>query len=566
MNQNPAAQPSDPTTAVQRRRRRSHWPVVSGVLAVFAMGLLVAGSDIFFGPERRQPAKRDPARRETPGSPAMTPAADDNDVQSKGIPSTARSETSTASALVDDDGQTLWTSPTSGPPLDLSYLPPGVQLVVALRPRALLEHSEGEKILAALGPTGEQGVRHVEQATGLPLRDLERLTIAASIDSAGSWLITIVAALRNPISLDAPGTPLPDQAHYLPNVHAGKLLVIAPQSTIDAIINLGDNPPPLRRDMERLLTHTDADRHATILVAPNFLFGEGQGIFRGVMARLRGPLFWFLGDEFSAAALSLHWDENFFAELIAVPTADTPPERAAAILAERSAEIPDRIEDYILGLAASPHGRRVVARFPAMTRKLTTYTRSGFGRDHATLRAYLPAIAGHNLLMGAELTLAESIANAAPASSAGESAPAGEIIASTNSISPSAIDALQKPTTLRFARETLESALDQLSKDIGIEIIILGPDLQSEGITKNQSFAIDLENQPAQNVLIEILRLANPDKSATGLTDPRQKLVYIVKPTTPGGPDVIHITTRAAAAQRDDKLPPAFVSDSGGTP
>ena len=59
---------------------------------------------------------------------------------------------------------------------------------------------------------------------------------------------------------------------------------------------------PLRRDIERLLDHTDADRQVTIIVAPNSLFSEGQTLFAGELERLRGPLFWFLGDELSGGA------------------------------------------------------------------------------------------------------------------------------------------------------------------------------------------------------------------------------------------------------------------------
>ena len=93
---------------------------------------------------------------------------------------------------------------------------------------------------------------------------------------------------------------------------------------------------------------------------------------------------------------------------------------------------------------------------------------------------------------------------------------------------------------------------------MGVEIVIRGPDLQLDGITKNQSLAIDVENQPAEAILAEILRRANPDKSATDAHDPRQKLVYVTGPKGPGGPEVIFITTRARAAERGDKLPAAF--------
>ena len=90
-------------------------------------------------------------------------------------------------------------------------------------------------------------------------------------------------------------------------------------------------------------------------------------------------------------------------------------------------------------------------------------------------------------------------------------------------------DRLAKVTSLKFAKDTLEAALEQLSQDIGVPIVIRGPDLQADGITKNQSFGIDISDKPAEEILVEILRLANPDKTATGPHDARQKLVYIIE-------------------------------------
>jgi hypothetical protein len=107
-------------------------------------------------------------------------------------------------------------------------------------------------------------------------------------------------------------------------------------------------------------------------------------------------------------------------------------------------------------------------------------------------------------------------------------------------------------TSLRFARDTLEAGLRMLSEDTGIPIVIRGEDLQLDGITRNQLFAIDAADKPAEEILIEVLRLANPDKLATGPSDPRQKLVFVV------GPEAIFITTRSKAADRGEPLPAAF--------
>jgi hypothetical protein len=115
-----------------------------------------------------------------------------------------------------------------------------------------------------------------------------------------------------------------------------------------------------------------------------------------------------------------------------------------------------------------------------------------------------------------------------------------------------------RPTSLQFARDSLESALEQLSQAIGVEIVIIGPDLQSDGITRNQQLSINLENRPAAEILVEILRAANPDKSSSGPQDDRQKLVYVVKPLSPGGEEGVFVTTRSRVAERGEVLPAAF--------
>jgi hypothetical protein len=478
-------------------------------------------------------------------------------------------------ALIDDDGQTLWVSPTAGKPLNIEYLPAGVQILVALRPEALANHSELDKILASLGPIGHRALLQFQEILLVP-KSVRQCVIGFVPAGDGHWRTAMVAQLTgHQTATEHLATKLPDArvethgaanyrvvndwAYYAPNVDR-LLLVVAPRESIAEIIDLGGDPPPLRREVARLLAHTDADRHLTVIAAPNSLFSEGQALFSGRMDRLRDPLFWFLGDELGAVALSLHWNDNFFVELVAVPTLETSPERAARILAERVAQIPDHLEEFVVSLNPHPYARRVVARFPAMARKLATYTRRGFEADHALLRCYLPAIAGHNLLMGTELTLAESHTRGpvdAPMSTI-RVPPAETALPSVSPRRSGVREQLRRITSLSFSRDTLEAALDQLSQEIGVEIVILGSDLQAEGITKNQLFGIDLANKPAEEILVEILRLANPDKSASGPSDERQKLVYVISSPEDGRPAQILITTRGRAAERAEELPTVF--------
>jgi len=546
------------TSSPAKKRPRFGVLVVFGAIACIGLIMLLlttALSEPRGGNQARDRAKSAERRQQRVTIPIDKKAAT--------VPEGAQSSVT----LIEDDGQTLWASPTDGPPLNLAYVSPGAQIISAVRPQAILQNSEGQKVLNALGPLGMQAIALLEQMTNVPFDQMERVVIGWQATSSGNWQATLVVYADAHVVSDSIGQlanatenehkgqkyqVVEDWAYYVPSRGDGKLLVVAPIGAMNDIIDLAGDPPPLRRDVERLLAHTDAERDVTIVVTPNSLFSEGRSMFEGEMTRLRQPLFWFLGDELSAAALSLDWGDNFFFELIATPTLDMSTERAASILMERVNEIPDKLEAYVVGLDPQPYGRLVVARFPAMVRKLSAYTRSGFDADHAVLRGYLPAVAGHNLLMGAELTLAEQPAGARPLPEA--TAPSG-----TPEVTPVSVrERLRRATSLRFARDTLEAALEQLSRDIGVAIIIRGPDLQADGITKNQSFAIDIQNRPAEEILVEILRLANPDKTATSPNDPRQKLVYVIAATGPDVTEQVIVTTRAAAAARGDELPPAF--------
>lgn len=545
-----------PASAARRRRNKNQFWIVGAALAAFASVLLILGSGILSGPtslSNRGAQPQPPNLTERDKTPVVVGNSPNDNSQPENL-------------IVDDDGETLWVSPTDGPPLDLAFLPPGVQLVVALRPRELYEHPEGEKVVDSLGPLGKRAIEVVEQSIGAPLRDVSKLFIAIGIGADGAMSTSLVASLPQPVSLAELRERLPGareeklasetylvaatEAFFIPSARPDTL-VVAPASAMPDIVELDGVAPPLRRDMERLVAHTDDSRQVTILVAPNFLFSEGRGLFSGAMAPLRSPLFWFLGDEFSASSLSFHWGDNFFAELVAVPTLETLPERASQILAKRIDQIPDRLQTYLDSLHPSKYSRQVVARLPAMLRQLASYTRRANERDVAILRSYLPVVAGHNLLLASELAIAESSGATTAVSIAPQDAPL------------SVADRLRKVTSLRFTRDTLETALGMLASDIGVEITILGADLQLEGITKNQSFAMDSTDRPAEEILVEILRKANPDKAASGPADPRQKLVYVIRPSaSPGAPESIIVTTRAQAAQRGETLPAAFVSPS----
>ena len=254
-------------------------------------------------------------------------------------------------------------------------------------------------------------------------------------------------------------------------------------------------------------------------MAPSFLFTDGQGLLVGDMEKLREPLAPFLGDGVDSLLSSAELGNELFLELRAVGPADQRPDELARVLQLRLEKLSEQLEAYVAALQPGPYGRLVVIRFPRMVQLLSDYTRSGAENREAVLRCYLPGAAAHNLLLASQLTLLEQ-----PAAAAAE-APAPAKVAP-----PSAAAALEKRIKLSFPRDTLERCLDLLSKEIDVPVVILGGDLQLEGITKNQSFGLDERDQVARDVLDKVLALANADG----------KLVYVIKLAAGRGRDDFH--------------------------
>jgi hypothetical protein len=453
---------------------------------------------------------------------------------------------------VPDDGISLWASPTAGPPLPTDYIASGAQLILAVRPANILRHPDGDQLLPALGPWGDIAAHAVKDATGLDLNQVDQVLLVIHDGGDGKPVATAIfrttEAMAPQERLPAWGNPTAttdgDATYYqgakdsffLPAKEGGKLLVVGPTAQIKEIIHPTDGPPAMPRSLELLLPHTDANRDVSLVFVPAYLFGDGQSVLSGPLLALKKPLEDYFTTDVGAAQLSLHFDANFFAEL---RTVGLPGKEASTLsddLLRRLKAVPANVENDLDALNLHPYGRKLLRRLPEWMRLLSDYTRGGVDADEPVLRCYLPMIAAPNLLMGTELALAEQPIQGSGALAGGPKKP--QTIA----------ELLKKKTTLTFPRDTLEKSLQLLFEDVGIKYEILGPDLQLEGITKNQSFGLDEHDKPVEEILQKIMRLANSDG----------KLVYVIKPEKPGGPEMLFLTTRAAATKRGDKLPPGL--------
>jgi hypothetical protein len=171
-----------------------------------------------------------------------------------------------------------------------------------------------------------------------------------------------------------------------------------------------------------------------------------------------------------------------------------------------------------------------------MVRFVGQQLRVGVEEDQVVVNGYLPAIAAHNLALGAELAIVRP--RIGPAADPGSSAPPAE--------GPKSVaQRLRAAITVVQTGDTLERALQTISAEIGVPIEILGGDLVGEGITRNNRFDLDIKETPAGEALRTVLLKANPEG----------KLVYVIKPQSAEGEEAIYVTTRAGAQRRGEALP-----------
>jgi|694.fasta_scaffold68212_2 serine/threonine protein kinase len=558
------------------KQTASRWIVASlGLAALAATGLFMA-----FG-TRTPVVVPKPLSRASDADVAASEKSrveqpSDAEAASAAEPAEATLQGRPAPRLVDaaDVPSVPWASPTSGSPPTLQHLPPGSQLVLLARPADLFASDDGRQFVKALGSRAEQALAGLAAACGCPPEGIEFVQAGWQADPAARPdAVAMGYAVRGtqafPVAHDEAAreeawgktTPRevddetihvgPALAYWLPRVDGGRVLVAAPEKLLREIVaadaagrerttaadwrdRLQATLPP---DLEELVGMLDEDRQVTLFGAPSYLLHDGRPVFAGPLAKLVEPLNAVLGEGSAAAAISLHCGDTFYLELDAIPGRSGAARGEAAALADRIAAIADTVEAYCEALDPHPYGRKVVRRLPGMVRILAANLRTAVEGKGVVVNCHLPRQAGHNLALASELAVEQSPGVGG--------AVVTEAIASA---SQSAVERLAKRISLTFARDTLEKSIQMLAEEIGLPIEILGRDLELEGITKNQSFGLDEQDQPAEAILGTILARSNPDG----------KLVYVVRRRD--GAESIEITTRAAAAKRGDDLPAMFAT------
>ena len=517
--------------------------------------------------------------------------------------------------LIPDDGSTIWETPTLGAPIDLDFLPPAPKIIVHANTKQLLAKVEGQRLLMAMGEPFAQLLAKFESTIGLPLTDVDQLLVSYhQTDQDQYQWIAVVRCSRSqdqlketwgnltvskslggqsifetdagmsyffvdndnppiatPELVETTSTPnettdnpplaeqtVPDQTESAPAQETVKFIV-GRNEIVRSVADLGFGYP-VSGSIQTLQKSSDEQRDLSLLFLRPSLFNDrGQNWMGNKLSVFNRQLSEIIPDEVRGGMLSFHADQGDYLEVVLDRQVDISADELETRI---QTGIDDRLKKLISftqRIPVSEHWQALQNRYAEMLSTLTDEFRWSSSDKQLTGNAWLPPLASHNLVAASELVATFQ----------------------KTAIDPNA-NQLQVPQTLAELLQTkrdldianppdLNVLLADLQQEINGDynrlpfkwrIVLLGADLEKDGITKNQRPGpLQLEQKSFTEILTSIVVSANPDKDITGAADLNCKLIWVVAPD-PDNPtqQAILITTRAAAEKKSYQLPDSFVN------
>ena len=498
-------------------------------------------------------------------------------------------------AVEPDDGQMLWAPPQAGSPYSLEMLPAGVEAMVFVsgnlwhrRGNAagisqwwLDMHPELGKLLSTIPLGSDDRVSAIAIALlpskkpGVP-QAVFRFTYSqpVSIDSVTQRLTGFSMQLFDPKkdkrkglwSNEATSNPLAALMDGLQTDASAmiKRVVVGPQELIATLPELNGAPAPVRRQLETLLKTTDSRSDLTLLFAPSFLFGDGRELLAS-SPKLQSTLRESIDETMQAVTFTTTIEPRWYMELRMLGSETRDAGKFSTALKSTLTEIPEGFEKELTsGSVVHPYWRALGLRFPQMMRALNRYGRFGLEDGQIVTNVYLPTDAMNNIAIASWMALQNPVANSG-STIASPTKPASK--PATKSIE----EILESKITIGFEQESLEAALQLIAGEVtdsvlagaSITMNINGTAFQKEGITRNQSIrSFKHEGDTLRNILMDLVRRANPVTTVQSPTEQNQKVVWLIleDPDKPGQKK-IELTTRTWAVGNNATLPKEFVSE-----
>ncbi len=589
VEQRSAEPPSPPPVASEatapglraRRKKQSKAPLVLGAMCV-AILLLIIGLLVPRSPEE-ETADKDLRRPPVPANIPRVTNGKKNDESPPPRKAPEKGSETTGYQLIDDD-RLLYVPPypadTEKPLLD--YLPPGPAIVASLRVASILESGIGGQLIDAFAPELEALLSGIAERTKLPMEAIQTCGLALHAGKEGwpevSLAIQLTTAVPAKDLIEKWGVAASRTADGV-TIYAGDALesdafyfegkgeepvsrfAIGSVTKISEVAEVEGGGILLPRNSQSLWDATSGEADIVVLFAsPNFLFADGREVLSKSLPGFVDPLKSALQPDVSALVVTVDFGaEQMFVETRMAPSGGTSAAAIVRMLQEKINAWTEWADDFIINSVPDASWRLLANRLRSMVSFVAQRVRFGVSDEMAVANVYLPAQAVPQVVLATAFAL-----NTPKGVAVATGAPTAAKVLSVD-------DLLDRKMSVTFEQESLEFAVDNIvtafERDLPSgskmpEIRIIGGDLQLMGITQNQQVRdFKQANVALRKVLTELVRRANPDKTATGANDEKQSLIWVVAEdaATPGVKEIL-ITTRNSAAGKYE-LPEEFKTE-----
>ncbi|TWU60974.1 hypothetical protein V7x_52850 [Crateriforma conspicua] len=556
-----------PTSSTRRRgrsRRRSPVPILLGMLAIPLLCLCIV---LVWQSSQPDPGDRSAARPRV--SPDFVPPVINR--------STARSGNNSDATPGNEGADSELFAPPR--PTETAFrldgLPPGPGMLIHLRPADWMSDPDGQAVIKALSPELSGAVDDLAARTGRAAQEIASLTIALHPGDSGRPEMTWAVDLATPVnrqtwieqlglslSMTATGKKIysgddPDSdAYYIPEHDDVSMLsqfTVGSVPMVSEVAEIDGLAISLPRNLQSVWQHCDQTQSLSVVLTPNFLFTDARQWVRRVAPSGLTELARWMVPSVSGVAVTidLRGDDVYWVTRWS-PAGGTNEATLLSQVRRRMDQLPATAEDFLIRSQPEVSWKALAIRLPRMWDFLLRHTRFGLKDRQAVAGGYLPK---HTL---DQIVLANLLALRTP-----DSVPAIDT-ASPPKQSLSLSELLQRPMSISFDQESLESAIDVIREEFARDlpagtdapvIEIKGNDLRLMGITQNQQIRdFQIDRLPLADVLTRLVLSANPDRTATGPTDPKQTLIWIATSDS----QKILITTRESAGNYQRIPDPTF--------
>ncbi|MDA1211026.1 MAG: hypothetical protein O2955_00830 [Planctomycetota bacterium] len=416
-------------------------------------------------------------------------------------------------------------SPTAGEPVDMHFIPAGSRIIFHLRPAALWEDGGlAQEVRYCLGPVTEWAETKIKEISLREPAEIEELLVCLALGSPStppeiSAVVQLKQEMKRSEFITAVQGRPDDQFGYPVYIAGDRAFMIADESLktyttcpahlAQEMVHARGRLQPTDPAIEEIMSHTDRDRHFTLVLTPIDLLLTGHQ--ETLLPELARPLFTnminWLGDDVEAVVWSAHLDEEFRSDIIIRSDAKMSVMRSQRQFQNRLDELPKYVLSLVQQMNPTKVGvRKIIGRFPAMLKALQMATLISIDERHVLLSAQLPERSAPNLALGTLLTWDESTRTSFSADGGGK--PTTLAAADRNKTQQTKIvDRLKKKIDVDFRRTPLQEAFAYIADETSVTIDIDGDvGLRGAGYTKVMPQTYKMDQSSALEVIEAIFK------------------------------------------------------------